>query len=114
MVYYIDPDSYSLTYCTIDDTYSIINKCGSNALLSKIDLKDVFRLIPVCPEYWNLLGIQCTSLPLGLRFAPFLLNRLCDAIHWILQHKYEVTHLLHYLDDFFTTRPTNTNNCATN
>jgi len=55
---YIDSDSYSLTYCTIDDAYSIINKYGSNTLFSKIDLKDAFRLIPVHPEDWNLLGIQ--------------------------------------------------------
>ena len=46
---YIDPDSYSLTYCTIDDAYSIINKLGPNALLSKINLKDAFRLIPARP-----------------------------------------------------------------
>ena len=47
--------------------------------LSKIDLKDTFRLIPVGPEDWNLLGIQWhqrfyvdTCLPFGLRSAPFL------------------------------------------
>ena len=39
---YIDLDAYSLTYCTIDNAYSITNKLGSNALLSKIDLKDAF------------------------------------------------------------------------
>ena len=39
---YIDPDAYSLTCCTIEDAYSIVNKLGPNALLSKIDLKDAF------------------------------------------------------------------------
>ena len=118
---YMDPDSYSLTYRTIDDTYSIINKLGSNALLSKIDLKDAFRLIPVCPEDWNLLGIQWrqyfyvdTCLPFGLRSAPFLFNRLLDAIHWVLHHNYGVKHLLHYLDDFFTAGAANTDDCMNN
>ena len=118
---YIDPESFSLTYCTIDDAYSIINKLGPNALLSKIDLKDAFRLIPVRPEDWNLLGIKWrqqfyidTCLPFGLRSAPFLFNRLSDAIHWILQHSYGVTHLLHYLDDFFTAGPADTNVCHNN
>ena len=86
---YIDPNSFSLTYCTIDDAYSIINKLGTNALLSKIDHKGAFRLIPVRPEGWNLLGIQWfqrfyadTCQPFGLRsIDSFLLNRISDAIH---------------------------------
>ena len=44
---FIDPFTYSLSYCSIDDAYTIINKLGPGALLSKIDLKDAFRLIPV-------------------------------------------------------------------
>ena len=44
---YIDSSLYSLSYCSIDDAYRIINKLGPGALLSKIDLKDAFRLIPV-------------------------------------------------------------------
>jgi len=118
---YIDANSYSLTYCTIDNAYSIINRLGPNALLSKIDLKDAFRLIPVRPEDRNLLGIQWhqhyyvdTCLPFGLRSAPFLFIRLSDAIYWVLQHNYEVKHLLHYLDDFFTAGHANTDDCKNN
>ena len=118
---YIDPKSFSLTYCTIDDTYSIINKLSPNALLSKIDLKDAFRLIPVQPEDWNLLEIKwhqqfyiVTCLPFGLLSAPFLFNRLSDAINWILQHSQDVTHLPHYLEDFFTAGPADTNVCHNN
>ena len=36
----------------------------------------------------------------GLCSAPFLFNQLSIAIHWILQHKYSVHHLLSYLDHF--------------
>ena len=118
---YVDPNSFSLTSCTIDDAYSIINKFGPNALLSKINLKAAFRLIPVRPEDWNLLGIQwCqrfyvnTCLPFSLRSAPFLFNRLSDAIHWVLQHNYGVVHLLHYLYDFCTAGPANSNDCMNN
>ena len=50
---YIDSSLYSLSYCSIDDAYRIINKLGPGALLSKIDLKDAFRLIPVRPADWN-------------------------------------------------------------
>ena len=107
---FIDPNSYTLSYCLVDDAYNIINELDTGALLSKIDLKNAFRLIPVRQSDWNLLGIHWkdiyyidTSLPFGLRSAPFLFNQLADAIHWILQQQqqqYGVHHLLHYLDDF--------------
>ena len=54
---FIDPDDYSLSYCTIDDTYNFINQMDPGMLLSKIDIKDAFRLIPVHPSQWNVLEI---------------------------------------------------------
>ena len=55
-----------------------------------------------------------TCLPFGLRSAPFLFNQLADAIHWILHQQYGVRHLLHYLDDFLTAGPPNSNACHQN
>ena len=118
---YINPDDYTLSYCSVDDAYAILNLLGTGAPISKIDLKNAFRLIPVRPNDWNLLGIcRCnkfyvdTCLPFGLRSAPFIFNQLSVAIHWILQHKYSVSHLLHYLDDFFTTGAPDTSECLNN
>ena len=89
---FIDTFSYSLKYCSIDDACTIINKLGPGALLSKIDLKDAFRLIPVQSSDWNLLEICWrqkfyidTCLPFGLRSAPYLFNRLSTALHWIFR-----------------------------
>ena len=96
---------YTLSYCTVDDAYSytITNKLGRGALLSKIDLKNAFRLIATMQcgnktgTYWVYTGRviitlipACTSIPCGLRSAPFLFNQLADAVHWILQNNYEV------------------------
>ena len=117
----MDPESFSLTYCSVDDAYAIVNSLGTGALMSKIDLKNAFRLIPVRPNDWNLLGMQWrgkfyidTFLPFGLRSAPFLFNQLSTAIHWILQHKYSIHHLLHYLDDFFTAGAPASQECSNN
>ena len=86
---YIDSSLYSSSYCSIDDAYRIINKLGPGALLSKIDLKDAFHLIPVRPADWNLLGIHWkqnfyidTCLPFGLRSAPYLFNHFSDTLWW--------------------------------
>jgi len=87
--------------------------------MSKIDLKNAFRLIPIRLQDWNLLGIQWrqqfhidTCLPFGLRSAPYLFNQLFIAIYWILKHSYNVQHLLHYLDP--TAGPAISSQCAQN
>ena len=89
--------------------------------MAKIDLRNAFCFIPVRPQDWNLLGIKWrgkfyidTCLPFGLRSAPFLFNQLADAIHWSLQHNYNVRHVLHYLDDFFTAGSPGSTECADN
>ena len=43
----------ALLHCTVDDAYTIINKLGRGALLSKIDLNNAFRLMPVWQQNWN-------------------------------------------------------------
>ena len=118
---YNDSQAYSLSNCTINNAYTILNTLGPGALMSKIDLKNAFCLIPVRPEDWNLLGISWhhkyfidICLPFCLRSAPCHFNQLSIAIHWILQHFYNVQHLLHYLDDFFTARPAALQDCAQN
>ena len=99
---FIDPTTYSLIYCTVDDAYAIVNLLSPGTLLSKIDLKNTFRLIPVRPEDWNLLGIFWQGkyyidmcLPFSLRSAPYIFNRLATAIRWILQNNYNIQFLLH-------------------
>ena len=74
---FIDPSAYTLNYCTVDDAYAIVNKRGPGTLLSKINLKNAFRLFPVRPADWNLLAIYwcgnyCvdTCLLFGLRSTP--------------------------------------------
>ena len=54
---FINPVDYSLSYCIIDDAHDFINQMGPGTLLSKIDLKDAFRFIPVHQSQWNLLWI---------------------------------------------------------
>ena len=101
-----------MSYCSIDDAYDFVNQLDLGTLLSKIDLKDAFRLIPINPSEWNLLGIHWRykfyidiCLPFGLRSAPYLFDRLSRAIYQILTNNYGVHHLIHYLDDFLTAGP---------
>ena len=38
----------------------------------------------------------------------------CNTIYWILQHKYHICYLLHYLDNFFTASSPNLSECSNN
>ena len=110
-----------MSYCSVDGAYDFINQLGPGILRSKIDLKDAFRLIPINPSDWNLLGIHWkdkfyidTCLPFGLRSTPYLFDRLSRAIHWILTNNYGVHHLVHYLDNFLTAGPADSAVCVQN
>ena len=55
-----------------------------------------------------------TCLPFGLRSAPYLFNQYAEALQWMLHHNHGLSHILHYLDDFFIARPPESTQCATN
>lgn len=105
---YIPKVPFSLSYIQVDDAISIIQSLGEGTFMAKTDLKSAFRLIPVHPDDWTLLGIYWPShyfvdiyLPFGLRSSPFLFNQLSDGIEWILKHNYGIHHVIRILNVFF-------------
>ena len=105
---HIPKEPYSLQYVRVDDAITILRSLGPGSFMAKADLKSAFRLVPIHPADWNLLGIYWQSqyyidlyLPFGLRSAPFLFNQISDALEWILKHNYGLRHVIHILDDFF-------------
>ena len=103
----INKEDYTLHYSSIDDVTRFAAKLGRGCSLAKIDIKSAFRLIPIAITDWELLGLFWQGsyyvnkqLPFGLRSAPFLFNQFASAIHWIVTHNYNLTNLIHYLDDF--------------
>ena len=76
--------------------------------MSKTDVQSAFRIIPVHPLDWELLGMQWKGLyffdmvlPFGLRSAPYLFNLLSEGMEWIIHSKLNIPGVLHILDDFF-------------
>ena len=75
----------SLTYITVNSAIQCIQQLGQGTLLTKIDVKSAFRLLPVHPSDHHLLAMEWdrnlyidTCLPFGLRSAPKLFNVLAD------------------------------------
>jgi len=72
-----------------------------------MDVKHAFRLVPVRPADWHLLGFKVGEgyyfdivLPFGSRSSPFLFCMVSDAVHWIVCNQYGKDALEHYVDDF--------------
>ena len=90
----------------VDDAVDFIRKLGRGTQLVKLDLKDAYRMVPVHPANYHLLGIEWRgntyvdrALPFGLHSAPKIFNAAADFIAWVLACQ-GVKCQLHYLDDF--------------
>ena len=109
---HIPKDPYALQYVRVDDAIRILKSLGPGSFMAKTDLKSAFRLIPIRPDDWHLLGIYWQKqyyvdlyLPFGLRSAPFLFNQLCDVLEWVLKHNYRLQRVLHILYHCFIAEP---------
>ena len=117
----ISKDNYSVVFSRFDDAVTMVQCLGIGALMAKVDIKHAFRICPVRPEDYKLLGTFWEGLyfvelrlPFGLRSSVFIFNTFADALQWILKNKHLITELIHYLDDFFTAGQADSPQCAAN
>jgi hypothetical protein len=102
------PESYGhLKFDTFQDVLDAVVRAGRHCVITKRDIKNAFRNIPVAPHEQTLLGFswngqtyQETCLSFGLRTAPFIFNLFAEALHWMLVSYLHWQDLVHYLDDF--------------
>ena len=90
----IDKELSSVSYVSVDNVVARILKLGRGALLAKMDIKQVYRNVPVYPEDRLLLGMCWegkvyvdTALPFGLRSAPLIFTALADALLWVMRQR---------------------------
>ena len=87
------PDTESVVHFNhFDEAVKLVAKLGKGALLAKLDVKSAFRICPVRPEDWHLLGFMFEDmyfvdlcLPFGLRSSVNRFSLLADAVLWILK-----------------------------
>ncbi len=82
----VDRDMISLSYTSVDAIVDRVLRLGQGTLLSKMDIKQVYRLVPIHPDDRYLMGMEWRGsvyvdkcLPLGLRSAPLLFSAMDDA-----------------------------------
>ena len=115
---HIDPIHSAVQYEVLDNCVQIIQSLGSGCLVAKADFKDAFRLVPVSPASYRLLGFiwdgsyfydRC--LPMGCAISCQTFESLSQALQWILVNKLAVNHVSHILDDFITFGPPDSTEC---
>jgi hypothetical protein len=74
--------------------------------MSKIDIKDAFRIVKVRPVDWPLLVFHWLNkymfdlaLPFGLRSSPPIWDRVANKLWWLLQRLF--IYVAYWVDDFF-------------
>ena len=103
----------SVQYATIADAISLIKQCGKGCFLAKTDIKDAFRIIPIQPSDYPLLGMKWNGLyyydrcmPMGCSSACKTFETFSSALEWLDKTKLQISSILHLLDDFLIVAPT--------
>ncbi|XP_041922810.1 uncharacterized protein LOC121686960 [Alosa sapidissima] len=98
---------FSLYYASVDNAAHLIKIAGQGAWLSKADITDAFKVMPIHPSEWPLFWVKWESkfyfavrLTFGCRSSPHIFNCLSEALCWILLNVYKLPFVLHLLDDF--------------
>ncbi|KAK3098108.1 hypothetical protein FSP39_016192 [Pinctada imbricata] len=115
------PDEYcTVHYASIDDAVDLIRKLGQKALLAKSDIKSAFRLLPVWPGDFELLGFSFKEqfyfdkcLPFGSSISCSLFEKFSTFIHWAVDRSMSLpsSQIIHYLDDFLFCAKHGTTQC---
>ena len=97
----------SVRYATVDDAIRLIKQAGPGCFMAKTDIKNAFRIIPINPADYHLLGLKWRELyyydramPMGCSSSCRTFEAFSTAVEWIAREKLLIDKLLHLLDDF--------------
>ena len=103
----ISDEAATVQYASIDDAITKIKMLGNSVHLAKSDILSAFRIIPVHPDDYELLGFRWNGkyfvdrcLPMGCRTSCKNFEELSTSIEWIAVNKLGIQAMVHVLDDF--------------
>jgi hypothetical protein len=108
----IDPSLCSVEYAHFDAAIQMVQKMGAGCSLFKVDIQSAFRLLPIHPEDFQLLGMfhdgqfyVDKALPFGCSLSCALFEKFSSFLEWHLRRTTNSDNWLHYLDDFLAGDP---------
>ena len=104
----IDRDYCRVSYSRFEEAVDRVASLGNDILMAKADIESAFRLLPIHPDDFNLLGIKVNGLyyvdkclPMGASSSPALFEAFSTFIEWLTREEAQCDRVLHYADDFF-------------
>ena len=114
----IGRDECSVQYASFDEVIQMVSSLGKSALIGVRDITSAFRLLPVHPSDFELLGIYFDekffvnkSMAMGCSISCNLFNKFSTFLQWLVVERSGVKSLVHYLDDFLFGGPEDTPVC---
>ena len=97
----------SVCYTHFDEVTKMVRRQGQGSYLFKVDIKSAFRLLPIHPDDFALLGMEFSGkyyvdkcLPFGLSISCSLFEKFSSFLEWYVKDSTKSEDLIHYLDDF--------------
>ena len=105
--YFIPSEKSTVHYASISDAIAMIKSIGRESYLSKTDIKSAFRIIPIHPDDYHLLGMKWNNsyffhrcLPMGCSSSCAIFEAFSTSLEWLAKHFLGASGVLHILDDF--------------
>ena len=105
----IDEKVCRVKYASFDDALSIVAqlRLSGDVFMAKLDIKSAFRLLPVNPLDFELLGFKFDGsyyvdrcLPMGCAISCRLFEMFSTFLEFVFKTKTGVQSISHYLDDY--------------
>ena len=104
----IDKAACTVQYTKFDVAVELVVKVGKAALMAKADVESAFRLLPIHPDDFCLLGMKIEdeyyvdkALPMGSSCSPAYFEKFSSFIEWVVRKESNSNKIIHYMDDFF-------------
>ena len=104
----ISSEHSTVSYCRVDDAIALIKSLGRGCFLAKTGIKSAFRIIPIRPQDYPLLGMTWQgkyyydrAVPMGCASSCRTFEMFSSALEWVAKKHLHIEHLVHILDDYF-------------
>ena len=103
----IDHDLCTVQYTNFDKAIEMVHDLGQGSFLTKIDIQSAFRLLPIHPKDFRLLGMSHLdkyyvdkTLPFGCSISCAHFERFSTFLEFCIRNHTDSEFWIHYLDDF--------------
>ena len=104
--------NYKLQYSSINSALKLIRQMP-DCFLAKSDIQDAFRILPLDPDSYHLVGFKFLGkyfydkcLPMGASSSCKIFERFSSSLAYALSSRYEASNVIKVLDDFLFLGPT--------